>query len=296
MRIGISANPRLFDCDLEKMFSTLKEAGFNSVDVGIDTSDQTLNGMGEEEYYRLYLQTAEKYGFTISQTHGSFLINRPEEEFLGEEYFNTVLTCIRRTKLLNVKYMVLHPYCPQGWEFFLNARPYDYSKLIEHNKEVNLQFFKSIKPYLEEAGVTVCIENLFAYDVLMQRHVLGACGNADETNYYIDQLGEECFAACYDSGHLNHFAGDEAEYIHKLGKRLKVVHFNDSWGKDFYGMDWHLMPGQGDVDWSKVAISLKEIGYEGAMNFELSPRPGVFFMPQLCYIAQVGKAIFSEIK
>ena len=48
MRIGISANPKWFGNDLEKMFSTLKEQGFNSVDVGIDTSDETLNGMCEE--------------------------------------------------------------------------------------------------------------------------------------------------------------------------------------------------------------------------------------------------------
>ena len=294
MKIGISANPKWFGNDLEKMFSTLKEQGFNSVDVGIDTSDETLNGMCEEEYYALYLETAQKYGFTISQTHGAFLINRPEEEFLGEEYFKTVIKCIYRTKLLKTKYMVLHPYCPQGLDFFLNARPYDYSKLIEHNKQVNLAFFKSLIPYLKEMGVMVCIENLFAYDVLMQRHVLGACGNADETNYYIDQLGDECFGACYDSGHLNHFAGDEAEYIRKLGDRLKVVHFNDSWGKDFYGMDWHLMPGQGDVDWNKVANALKEIGYNGAINFELTPRAGVFFLPQLRYISEVGKLIFSE--
>ena len=56
------------------------------------------------------------------------------------------------------------------------------------------------------------------------------------------------------------------------------------------------MPGQGDVDWNKVANALKEIGYNGAINFELTPRAGVFFLPQLRYISEVGKLIFSEQK
>ena len=291
MKIGIDASQRWFDGDLEKMFSTLHDVGYSAID---DLGVKTSTDAEEKEYCKKYVSLANKYGIEIAQTHAPFLINRPESEFLSDEYINSVRESIYRTQRLGSKYLVVHPYCPQGLDFFVNARTYDYGKLIDHNKEVNLQFFDKFIPALKETGVMICIENLFAYDILLQRHVKGVCGDADETNFYIDRLGEEYFGACYDSGHLNHFAGDETEYIEKLGKRLKVVHLNDSFGKEFYGMDWHLMPGQGDVSWDKIAIALKKIGYKGVANFEICPRKGIFFMPQLRYIYEMGNLIFNN--
>ena len=79
-----------------------------------------------------------------------------------------------------------------------------------------------------------------------------------------------------------------------MGKRIKIVHFNDSWGKDFHGMDWHLMPGQGDVNWEKIASTLKEVGYEGTANFEVTPRRGKLFNAQLRYIGEAGNLIFND--
>ena len=293
MRIGIDADKRWFGNDLEKMFSTLREVGYGAVDEYV-ASWKGLTEKEEKEYALKFVSLAKKYDIEISQTHAPFQVNTTEDEFMSEEFFEDVVKAIYRTKLLGVKYLVVHPFVPQGLDFFINARTYDYGKLIDHNKELNLKYFKRFIPYLKETGVTICIENLFAYDVLMQRQVLSAGGNPDELNFYIDELGEENFGACYDSGHLNHFAGDEAEFIKKLGKRLKVVHFNDSFGKDFHGMDWHLMPGQGDVSWEIIATALKEIGYEGVANFEICPRQGAFFMPQLKYIYEVGNAIFNK--
>lgn len=281
--------------DMDDMLKTLHEAGFEALDYCGENLGR-LSQKEEEEYCKKLTEKCKEYGIEIYQTHAPFLINKPEEEFLGEAYKNSVIAAIERTARLGVKYIVIHPYCPQGLELFINARPYDYSKFIDHNKEVNLQCFKQFVPYLKKYGIIMCIENLFAYDVLMQRHVASSCSDPDEINYYIDELGEDTFGACYDSGHLNHFGGDEENFITKLGARLKVVHFNDSWGKDFYGMDWHLMPGQGDVDWMKVKASLDKIGYKGTANFEVGPRKGVFFKPQLKYIAEVGNAIFNEEK
>ena len=269
MKIGICGDTlmRYFQDDYDKAFTALKAAGMSSIDfegkyIGKLSPDE------EDRYCKEILDACKRHDIEISQSHAPFLVNRPESEFMSEEFFERVVRYIERTARLGVKYMVVHPYVPEGIDFFRNARPYDYSKLIDANKELNLRYFERFIPYLKKHGVMICIETLFAYDILMQRHVLSVCGDADETNFYIDTLGADCFGACYDSGHLNHFAGDEAEYVRKLGKNLKCLHLNDSWGKDFHGMDWHLMPGQGDVDWYKLAAALKEIGYEGNFNVE----------------------------
>lgn len=291
MKVGITVNELDFS-SLEEMFSTLRQYGFEAVDyTGLHVG--MLKETEEKEYCKRLVSAAKAAGVTISQTHAPFLINCSEEEFFSDKFRKSVEAAIERTARLEAPYLVVHPYVPQGLEFFLNARPYDYSKLIEHNKEVNVKYFEQFVPLLEKTGVKICIENLFAYDVLMQRHVLSVCGSADEANYYIDTLGDEHFGCCYDSGHLNHFGANAGEYIRKLGKRIKVVHLNDSWGKNFFGMDWHLMPGQGDVDWEDVAAALKEVGYEGTASFEISPRKGKFFFPQLKYIGDMGNLIFN---
>lgn len=291
MRIGITLGEHWFSSRAE-WFSTLKECGFGALDyTGRDLGK--LNASEESAYCKGLVKDLRAADIVISQTHAPFDGCWDEKLFLSEKSFADTKAAIERTARLEAPYCVVHPLAPKGWDFFVNARPYDYSKLIDHNKEVNLEFFSRLTPLLKETGVKVCIENLFAYDVLMQRHVLSTCGDPDEANYYIDQLGDEHFGCCYDSGHLNHFGADEGEYIRKLGKRIKVVHLNDSWGKDFKGMDWHLMPGQGDVDWAKVATALKEVGYEGVANFEMGPRPGKFFKPQLKYIGEMGNLIFN---
>ncbi len=294
MKISIISNEFLFGGSVEKMFETLNGFGYGAIDY-LGHGFDRFQGEEEKAYCKRLTEAAKKYGMEIGQTHAPFYINSSEEEFLGERLKKWVEQAIERTARLGVKYIVCHPYVPRGVEeCAVNAKPYDYSMFIDHNKEVNLQFFNQFIPLLKSTGVKMCIENLFAYDVLMQRHALATGGDPDEMNYYVDQLGDECFACCYDSGHLNHFGADEETYIKKLGKRIKVTHFNDSWGKDFKGMDWHLMPGQGDVNWDKVAKTLKEIGYEGNANFEVSPRRGKLFTPQLRYIAEAGNAIFNE--
>ncbi len=295
MRISTITSEFDYGGSIDKMFETLQSCGYSAIDY-IGQGLGKFNETEEQDYCNRLTASAERYGFIIGQTHAPFQINSSEEEFLGDWLRNITEKAIERTARLNAKYLVVHPYVPQGLEFAINARPYDYSKLIEKNKELNLKFFSQFTPTLKATGVKLCIENLFAYDILMQRHVLSAGGDADEMNYYIDQLGDENFACCYDSGHLNHFGANEGEYIRKLGKRIKATHFNDSWGKDFHGMDWHLMPGQGDVNWDEVAKALKEIGYEGTANFEIGPRKGKFYIPQLKYIAEVGHAIFNEEK
>lgn len=291
MRIGINLGEHYYPSRKEWL-DALKSNGFSALDYlgkhcGVYSPEE------ETAYCNALKKETREADVIISQTHAPIKINCSEEEFLSKEFFEQVKKSVERTARLEVPYIAVHPYVPQGLDEFINARPYDYSKFIEHNKELNLEFFSRFIPILKETGVKMCIENLFAYDVLLQRHVLATCGNPDEANYYIDQLGDDCFGCCYDSGHLNHFGYDEAEYIRKLGKRIKIVHLNDSWGKDFHGMDWHLMPGQGDVNWDKIANTLKEVGFEGAASFEVVPRRGKLFDAQLKYIGEAGNLIFN---
>ena len=277
---------------VEEMFKTMHEMGFNAIDfaVGGDFEDAAA----ENKFCEDSKKYSKIYDVEMYQSHAPIIINKPEEVFLSKEYEERMFSRLKRIAKLGIKNVVAHPYVPEGLDFFRNATPYDYTKLEPHNRELNLEFFGKFIPFLKDEGMTMCIENLFAYDILMQRHVLSAGGNPDELNYYIDNLGDDCFAACYDSGHLNHFGADEYNFITKLGKRLRCVHFNESWGKEFKGMDWHLLPGDGDIDWEKVKKGLIDVDYPGTINAEINPRKGKLFKIQMKYIADSLKALFED--
>ncbi len=290
-KYSISVNDMAF-ASTEEMFKKLHDCGYRAIDTsGADYKDSAIE---EKNYCDNFKRLAKIYDIELYQSHFPIVINKPESEYLGDEYKARVLKRVERVARLGIRNVAIHGYVPEGLDFFRNATPYDYTKLEAHNRELNLEFFSWLKPYLKKEGITACIENLFAYDMLMQRHVLSTCGNADETNYYIDNLGDDCFAACYDSGHLNLFGADEYEYITKLGKRLRIVHFQESWGKNFKGMDWHLLPGDGDVNWEAVKKGLTDVGYTGTINAELNPRKGKLFDLQLKYIADAFKALLDD--
>jgi sugar phosphate isomerase/epimerase len=62
-----------------------------------------------------------------------------------------------------------------------------------------------------------------------------------------------------DTGHA-HLVGENPAYVaRKLGQKLKVMHLNDNYGID----DDHIMPYTGGINWSQLAVALKEIGYKG---------------------------------
>lgn len=292
-RYSINVTERQFDNDLEKMFKTLHELGYGAID-GLGSTPISDNPAEEKAYCEKYVSLAKQYDIQLYQGHAPILINRPEEEFLSKEYRDRFLSRLQRAARLGIKYVAAHGYVPEGLDFFRNERNYDYKQLEPHNREINLEFFNQFVPFLKQEGMKLCLENLFAYDMMERHHVASTCADPNETLYYIDQLGEDCFGACYDSGHLNHFGGDEYAYITTLGKHLKLTHFHDSWGKEFHGMDWHHMPGDGDVNWEAVKKGLNDIGYTGTISTEMYLRPEKLKYVRLRYIVDSFKLLMED--
>jgi len=115
---------------------------------------------------------------------------------------------------------------------------------------------------------------MFAWD--RGRAIRRACADADETCRYIDTLnemaGEELFGFCYDVGHATIMSCNIYEDLKILGKRVKLLHIHENDGV----CDRHCIPytykagGNKNVtDWEDFLRGLKEIGYEGPLNFEI---------------------------
>ena len=284
MKVGINARVEEFNGE-ENLFRSLHEAGFDCIDF---LAKQEFD---DDAYIKKILSLSKRYNIEISQTHLPIWINSSEEEFLSDNFVNRVIKGIYCTAKLGVQYAVVHPYVPQGMECFLLGRPYDYSLYREKNFQLNMAFFERIAPAAKNAGVTLCIENLFAHDLVLSQHVASACSDPTETLAYIDKLGEP-FAACFDTGHLNLHGGDPVQFIKTLGSHIRVLHINNSFGKELRGYDWHLMLGQGDVDFAAVLRSLYQIGFNGTFSFETHLDKDLKYF-QLEYLAKTARRLIE---
>ena len=68
-----------------------------------------------------------------------------------------------------------------------------------------------------------------------------------------------------DTSHANMCQLDIPEMIHKFREYLIATHISDNDGSG----DQHRTPGGGNIDWTAVAAALRNIGFDGTINFEI---------------------------
>ncbi len=248
----------------EQGMDMLAKAGFDCVDFGffgdfekfIRDHDEDLPEF--EEYFADIRNKTESRGLKINQTHAPLIAFVDAQT---DEYFEVLVRCIKATKLLGAKYIVIHPLQPPTLL---------YDNGVDYRKEINLKFFRRLQPVLEQYGVIECIENLFRPDPDADGKLVPAsCSRPEEILYYLDNLKSDNFGACLDIGHLlltGDYTGDTPQgAIRKLDKHLKVLHVHDN----FKQKDEHSPPYFGRGDWKEIATALKEVSYQGVFNLEL---------------------------
>lgn len=252
-------------------FAFIKDCGFNTLDLNIDHAlspakiskgessdftDQSIEQM--LEYYRPVKDAAEKHGITIAMAHAIFPLHCPVNPEFDEYLVQVVIKQLAVCHYLNIPALVVHPIA-------LANRTEEW--------EMNMQFYPKLIPYAKEYGVKICLENMFGW--IGSHGVRRACADADEACRYIDTLnnmaGEDLFGFCYDVGHANLLGCNIYEDLKTLGKRVTVLHIHENDGL----VDRHCIPytykAAGNkcvTDWEGFLKGLKEIGYEGPLNFE----------------------------
>jgi sugar phosphate isomerase/epimerase len=120
------------------------------------------------------------------------------------------------------------------------------------------QFAQSMRPILDRAealGVNVGIEcepGLFLE-------------YATELRQWIDKLGHARLGANLDVGHSQVLGESIPEAVRLLGERIWNLHVEDIPGRKHY----HLIPGEGTLDWAGLRESLMSIGYKRFLTVEL---------------------------
>jgi len=114
--------------------------------------------------------------------------------------------------------------------------------------ELGLDRVKRIIEKAEKCNVNVAFENLRFIEYL---------------DFVLSKIDSPRAGFCYDSGHHNCRA-TEVDLLAKYGSRLMSLHLHDNHGV----YDHHLLPFDGNIDWSTTMANIKKTGYTGPLAME----------------------------
>ena len=233
-KLGINASCISGYTELETI-RLIKEHGFQS----FFSYDEQL----EIEYVSALKNEAEKLGLDYEFIHGPFVgINKMWTSQETPEIFSSFKKAIDAASTAGVKTVIAHvssSFTPPE----INA--------------IGISRFDAWVEYAEKRGVIIAFENLrklgnFAY--LMDRY---------EGNPYVKY--------CYDCGH-EHCYTVSVPFLPIYADRLICTHLHDNFGQDKTaqnGGDIHLLPFDGNIDFSVVMQALAESGYSGSLMLEV---------------------------
>ena len=288
----------------KKMFEMMRDAGILAADYNIDDwignraqMDARPNSKRTEEeviaYYSEIRRLADEAGITIGQTHAAF---GPIGMYTGEmreEMIKATINAIIATSVLGARYVVVHP---------LNIRGRLFDEQFEECRELNKEFFSELVPYLKKYNVKIGMENMWGMDAqsIIRPCV---CSRPEEILEYINMIDPDCFCACPDLGHFVLTGKDTNDTpggaLRKLGNQVKLIHAHEVDGS----RDNHSAPYDfaNPMDWNDIADALREINYDGTLNFEIGGYyynrfPDELVPSALEQVAAIGRYMIERIE
>lgn len=302
IRVGVQTKNVVFDANPSEGFEMLKNAGFSCADFSLngyllnssiykfEVNDFFSGPISKlENFFSGHKAGARTAGIQISQMHMPYPIYVPNGSRELNDYLmkQVVPKSMQICRYLECPYIVVH-----GLKLtkYLGSEEEEW-KQTEH-------FIDSISPMAKEAGITICIENL--YDSIGGHIVEGPCCDARKVAGRIDRIndryGAEVLGFCFDTGHANLVGLNMEDFITTLGSRLKVLHIHDNDGIS----DLHQIPytftktreNTASTDWDGFINGLRKINYDGVLSFETAPVLSSFPKEMkedvLAFIAKVG--------
>ena len=270
------------------------QSGFGGIDYSMFFLNNEKCALAEEDW-RDYLKpvkaTADRYSVPFTQSHCPFPTAKKDDSAYNKFMLERTKRAFEASAYLGVEIMVVHPvtYDPEGTDF-----------------EVNYKLYQQLKPFAEETGVKIALENMWRgrerkiTDILSKKDepdfAPGACGTGKDFRQMLDMLNSPLFVACLDIGHCGMVGEDPAEMIRTIGgKHLKALHVHDNDNL----RDAHIFPFNGTVNWKKVTKALAEINYTGNLTFEadntLKKQPEALLPISAKYLHDIGVALVDMI-
>lgn len=278
---------RYGDCEAIRM---LAEAGYDALDYSMfcmtEASGSRLLSDGWREEMTELRALAESLGVPFVQGHAPHTFSDHSEEAWRGENFPRLLRSIEIAGALGIENLVIHP-----------IHHLDYRKNRELLHEWNMRFYRRLLPYAKDAGVRICLENMWQRDRRRGNIISDdTCSAAEELAAWVDELNDPSFGVCLDIGHCGLVGRDAEESVSTLGGRLTVLHVHDN---DFVSDD-HTLPYLGKADWDAILAALAGVGYRGNLTFEadrfLTHIPDALIPAALRFMVATGRHMIEKIE
>lgn len=224
---------------LEWNLEKIKAAGFDGIFYGWDHANVFER-----------VKAARKTGLEVTSIHSPFVRVRymwRENDERTAPATQELIDCVRDCAAAEVSVMVIHPFIG-----FTEHNPTE-SGLAEYGKVIDAA---------NEAGVKLAFENVEGEEYLAA--LMKTFGN------------ERSVGFCLDTGHEQCYNGGK-DMMSLYGDKICYCHLDDNFGalpqknvEETYLNDYHLVMGDGIVDWKGVYDRFEKYGYDGYLMCELT--------------------------
>lgn len=256
MQLSINAKyftwtrPNVPQRSVDEAFRLCAEAGFRLLNYTPALDSKWESRVDEA------LRAAEKYDLIIEQSHAPFNYYKKDS---AEEFARQLDCCVEASKRMNVRHMVFH------------MDEYHAPSIEAYDPEAALKSaYEALAPHIEKAlsyGIEIALETIFEDRVTSKKEGRSHFGGTiEELEASLAKFDHPNVGCCWDFGHARIAFGDkQLEIMRRLGKKIICTHTHDN----YYNKDLHVMPFMGDLPWGDLMRTLREIGYENSLTFEL---------------------------
>ncbi len=194
--------------------------------------------------------TLAKLSVTMPQAHAYIRadVAHPDEERRRADT-ETLLRHMSHCAELGVRDVVMHP-----------GGAHAEASETQHVFDLHVESFRHLGERASSLELRIGMENMMGSD---KGPRFGT--RPRELLDFIAAVGSPAIGITFDTSHA-HVAGiDPAEAIRECGDVLWCTHISDCDGT----ADQHLTPGGGTVEWPSVMKALRDVGFAGALNFEI---------------------------
>ncbi len=257
----------------------IRDAGFDCVDYSFYYRPDTDPFFGENsvEYAKEIRAYLDEIGLVCNQAHAPFAVeyNDPFDESFFP--YRAIVRSMEAAAILGAKAIVVHA---------VGIRDASARQIEDYN----YNYYKTLEPYAQKFGIRIAVENLFNTDKKRNSYENRRLGTPELLNRMLERLDSEWFTACVDLGHASMTGFEPEEFLRDVTPgQVTCLHVQDN---DYRG-DRHQLPFMCDLNWSEIMKTLKEIGYEGELTFEifkyLTKMPKPLFSDALVFAEKVGR-------
>jgi len=241
-RIGISSGA-CTDRPILEMIPALVASGARGVEIG--TPPRHFDPWSDDQVCALHraLGQAGLQPISIHAPFGGLLDLAEPNPRHRHAAIGAILTAGSALKRLGGRLVVVHPSDLERHKHDLDARLGDAARSLA-----------ALSAAFRQEDMTLAVESPLP-------HLVG--GHPDEFAWLLSHV-DEATKVCLDTGHVS-LGGHWHRFVEVAGPRLVHVHANDNRGT----WDDHLPPGDGRINWTEIARTLRAADFEGWIMLEL---------------------------